>query len=235
MANKFNIGDLVLVTEHTGIYNSEWDGPFVGVISSDVIVNSGCFPVHKVLFAGKEIRVVIYDMEPFEISPRQNWILRHQGDDMNNVASVFFVDDTSVCLGHRGRDFDLSLEEFKKGIQEDFATVGCFWRYLPPVTFELDKSYCWFDTSMDDYFTVIALSGSEVYYMYGNPLHNLYGRQITRSIDQIRNEVMEVEPPVRGEKTLSEDSVRKALMDGHLGLTGPSVNKVIAYALKIEG
>ena len=235
MANKFNIGDLVLVTEHTGIYNSEWDGPFVGIISSDVIVNSGCFPVHKVLFAGKEIRVVIYDMEPFEISPRQNWILRHQGDDMNNVTSVFFVDDTSVCLGHRDRDFDLSLEEFKKGIQEDFATVGCFWRYLPPVTFKVDKSYCWFDTSMDDYFTVIALSGSEVYYKYGNPLHSLYGRQITRSIDQIRNEVIEVEPPVRGEKTLSEDSVRKALMDGHLGLTGPSANKVIAYALKIEG
>lgn len=235
MANKFNIGDLVLVTDHTGIYNSEWDGPFVGVISSDVIVNSGCFPVHKVLFAGKEIRVVIYDMEPFEVLPKQNWIRRHQGDDMGNVATTYFVDDTSVGLIHTDSEYNLTLEEFKEGIQEDFATFGCFWRYLPPVTFELDKSYCWLNSSMDDYFTVIALSGSEVYYKYGNPLHDLYGKQIKRSIDQIRNEVVEVEPPVRGEKTLSEDSIRKALMDGHLGLTGPSADKVIAYALKIEG
>lgn len=233
--SKFSIGDLVLVRDHTALYNSEWDGPFVGIISSDVIVNQGFFPVHKVLFAGKEIRVVIHDMEPFELLPKQNWILRHQGDDMSNVASVYFANDTSVYLGHSDRDFDLSLEEFKKGIQEDFATVGCFWRYLPPVSFEVDKSYCWFDSDMDDYFTVIARSGDQVYYKYGNPLHRLYGRQITRPIDQICNEVVEVEPPVRGEKTLSEDSVRKALMDGHLGLTGPSANKVIEYALKIEG
>lgn len=235
MTDKFNIGDLVLVTEHTGIYNSEWDGPFVGIISSLSNSGSGYFTTQEVSFAGKKANVVVYDMVPFEVAPKQNWILRHQGDDMDNVTSVYFVDDTSLCLGHRDRDYDLSLEEFRKGIQEDFATVGYFWRYLPAVSLELDKSYCWLGSSLENYFTVIALSGDKVYYKYGNPLHNLYGKQITRFIDQIRNEVVEVVPPVRGEKTLSEDSVRKALMDGHLGLTGLSANKVIEYALKIEG
>lgn len=235
MTDKFNIGDLVLVTEHTGKYNSEWDGPFVGIISSLSNSGSGYFTTQEVSFAGKKANVVVYDMVPFEVAPKQNWILRHQGDDLDNVKSVYFSDDTSVCLGGRDNDYDLSWGEFKEGIREDFATVGYFWRYLPPVSFEVDKSYCWFDSSMDDYFTVIALSGDKVYYKYGNPLHNLYGRQITRFIVQICNEVTEVEPPARCEKTLSEDSVRKALMDGHLGLTGQSANKVIEYALKIEG
>lgn len=233
--SKFSVGDLVLVRDHTALYNGEWDGPFVGVISSDKSSDAGSFAVHEVSFAGMKSRVVIYDMEPFEISPKQNWILRHQGDDMNNVASVYFADDTSVCLGTSNKDYDLSLEEFKKGIQEDFATVGYFWRYLPPVSFEVDKSYCWFDTSMDNYFTVIALSGDEVFYKYGNPLHRLYGKIITRRIEEIQNEVFEVEPPPRAEKTLSEDSVRRALMEGHLGLNSVSAGKVIEFALKIEG
>lgn len=232
---EYTVGDLVLVKEHPIPYNTEWDGPFVGVVSSDLLSASGSFPVHEVSFAGKKVKVVIHDMKPFEVAPKQNWILRHQGDDMNNVTTVYFVDDTSVCLGHKDRDYDLTLEEFKKGIQEDFATVGYFWRYLPPVSFEMGKSYCWLGYSLENYFTVSNVFDGKVYYKYGNPLHNLYGKIITRGVEEIQNEVLEIEPPVRGEKTLSEDSVRKALTDGHLGLTGPSANKVIAYALKIEG
>lgn len=233
--SKFKLGDLVLVRDHTALYNGEWDGPFVGVISSERMSSPGMFPVHEVSFAGKKARVVIYDMEPFEITPKQNWILRHQGDDMDNIASVYFVDDTSVCLGMRDKEVDLSLEEFKKGIQEDFATVGYSWRYPPPAQLSRGKSYTWIGSGLDNYFTVNNVFDDLVYYKYGNPLHNLYGKVFTRRIEEIQNEVFEIEPPARGEKTLSEDSVRRALMEGHLGLGNLSADKVIEFALKIEG
>lgn len=180
-------------------------------------------------------RVVVYDMEPFEISPNQKWILRHQGDDMDNIMSVYFVEDGSVYLGSGKKDYELSLEEFKKGIQEDFDTVGYFWRYLPPVELVKGKSYTWIGSSVDNYFTVNNLFNGLVYYKYGDPLNNLYGKVSTGRVEEIENEVFEVEPPVRKEKTLSEDSVRRALMEGHLGLNNLSADKVIEFALKIEG